>query len=43
MYFHGMCHPDASVTACYVMATGTMRLTCARCGHFVASVAVAAE
>jgi hypothetical protein len=43
VYLHGACHVKAGVEAAYSKATGTLKITCAKCHKFVAEIAVAAE
>lgn len=41
LYLHGVCHMKGGVEVAYVKATGTLKISCAKCHKPVAEVAVA--
>lgn len=41
LYFHAACHLRSGVEVAYVKATGTLKITCAKCHKPVAEIAVA--
>lgn len=43
LYFHGNCHPTATIEVTYEKATGLLYMACGRCGKPVCMVKVAAE
>ena len=41
LFMHGKCHTHAPVQACYEKASGSLTLTCHRCGEHVATFLIA--
>ena len=41
LYFHGRCHLDAPVEACYDKSLGAVVIQCAECGGEICKIAVA--
>lgn len=41
LFFHGKCHPYATVSACYVQPQGIIVIRCHRCNELVAELKVA--
>jgi hypothetical protein len=41
LYFHGSCHPNSPVWACYEKQTGEIVIRCGKCEQLIARVAVA--